>query len=447
MTSRLAPPPTVPIAGRRSGVGRRQAAALLGAALLVTGTAVWARHVPTRLGDAAPLIGTIRLRLSLYALPAAVLAGTGIWAMPTLARRLRWRSLLGASWVLASAWALALAGTSGPNGITHRLTTPDEYLPELAHVHGLGGYLATFTQHVHDPAPGQFLWSTHVSGGPPGMLLIFAVLARIDLDGPAWAALLVVLVGTAAVPAAAITARCVAGQAAARRAVPFLTFPVLAIWVATSADAFFLGVGTWGVALLAVAARTASRRRADAAALGGGLLLGLALYCSYGIAPLGLLALAVVISPRRPRPLLLGAVGVALVAAGFAGFGFWWSTGLTATRVRYAEGIATIRPYGYFLLANLAALAVALGPAAIAGLAALRGRSRLWWPVGAALLAVAGADLSGLSKGEVERIWLPFAIWLLLATAELGDESTRRRWLAAQIGTALLLQVHLTTYW
>ena len=215
-----------------------------------------------------------------------------------LARRLRWRPLLVASWVLASAWALALAGTSGPNGITHRLTTPDEYLPELAHVHGLGGYLATFTQHVHDPAAGQFLWSTHVSGGPPGMLLTFAVLARIGLGGPTWAALLVVLAGTAAVPAAAMTARCVAGQAAARRAVPFLTFPVLAIWVATSADAFLLGVAAWGVALLAVAARTASRPRGDAAAVGGGLLLGLALNCSYGIAPLGLLAVAVVVSVR-----------------------------------------------------------------------------------------------------------------------------------------------------
>ena len=96
-----------------------------------------------------------------------------------------------------------------------------------------------------------------------------------------------------------------------------------------------------------------------------------------------------------PAALLVGALG------------FWWWTGLAATRVRYAEGIATIRPYDYFVLANLAAFAVALGPATVAGLASLHRRSRLRWPVGAALLAVAGADLSGLSKGEVERIWLP----------------------------------------
>ena len=37
----------------------------------------------------------------------------------------------------------------------------------------------------------------------------------------------------------------------------------------------------------------------------------------------------------------------------------------------------------------------------------------------AAALAIAAADLSGLSKAEVERIWLPYAIWLLVATAWL----------------------------
>ncbi|MCF0094986.1 hypothetical protein B0E54_03844 [Micromonospora sp. MH99] len=54
----------------------------------------------------------------------------------------------------------------------------------------------------------------------------------------------------------------------------------------------------------------------------------------------------------------------------------------------------------------------------------------------AALVAVLGADLSGLSKAEVERIWLPFVVWLLVATAHLPTGS-RRWWLAAQALTAL----------
>jgi hypothetical protein len=43
-------------------------------------------------------------------------------------------------------------------------------------------------------------------------------------------------------------------------------------------------------------------------------------------------------------------------------------------------------------------------------LALFRLRDRqLWLLVGAALTAVLLADVSGLSKAEVERIWLPFA--------------------------------------
>ena len=38
---------------------------------------------------------------------------------------------------------------------------------------------------------------------------------------------------------------------------------------------------------------------------------------------------------------------------------------------------------------------------------------------GAAVLCVLAADLSRMSKAEVERIWLPFVPWLLLSTALL----------------------------
>ena len=49
-----------------------------------------------------------------------------------------------------------------------------------------------------------------------------------------------------------------------------------------------------------------------------------------------------------------------------------------------------------------------------------------------ALLAVVLADLSGMSKAEVERIWLPFLPWVMLATAALpvgraGADGTPRR--------------------
>ena len=39
-----------------------------------------------------------------------------------------------------------------------------------------------------------------------------------------------------------------------------------------------------------------------------------------------------------------------------------------------------------------------------------------WLLVGGALAALALADVTGLSKGEVERIWLPFMPWIVTVT-------------------------------
>jgi hypothetical protein len=64
----------------------------------------------------------------------------------------------------------------------------------------------------------------------------------------------------------------------------------------------------------------------------------------------------------------------------------------------------------------------------------------------AAAAAILAADLSGLSKAEVERIWLPFAVWLP-AGAVLVPASDRRAWLAVQAGTALLVNHLLLTTW
>jgi hypothetical protein len=64
----------------------------------------------------------------------------------------------------------------------------------------------------------------------------------------------------------------------------------------------------------------------------------------------------------------------------------------------------------------------------------------------AAGLAVLAADLFGLSKAEVERIWLPFAVWLASAAALLPAPS-RRWWLATQAVTALAVHHLSLTNW
>ena len=63
---------------------------------------------------------------------------------------------------------------------------------------------------------------------------------------------------------------------------------------------------------------------------------------------------------------------------------------------------------------------------------------------GAAALTIAIADLSRMSKAEVERIWLPFVPWLTLSLALLPGGW--RRWgLALQVLTALVVEHLLYT--
>ena len=71
----------------------------------------------------------------------------------------------------------------------------------------------------------------------------------------------------------------------------------------------------------------------------------------------------------------------------------------------------------------------------------------LRWLVGAAVVAVAIADLSGLSKGEVERIWLPFVPFATLVVVRLASSRRAASWIAAQAAVAIALQTLLVWPW
>jgi methylthioxylose transferase len=51
-----------------------------------------------------------------------------------------------------------------------------------------------------------------------------------------------------------------------------------------------------------------------------------------------------------------------------------------------------------------------------------------------------------MSKAEVERIWLPFVPWVLLAASAL-PASRRRRWLFANVALALVLELAVVQPW
>jgi methylthioxylose transferase len=432
-------------------------AAAVGGLLHLLGRPVYASAAPLyahwrpHIGPGTPL-----------ALAVAVLV---CWRGPALATRLPWRRLLALSYAAAVAWTLSLALIDGwQRGIVDRLTNRHEYLHEVPGVTDVTAMLGTFTTRILDLQPDS--WATHVSGHPPGALLVFVWLDRVGLNGGGWAGALCIL--TAALTAVAVphTVRLLGGDDAARAVLPFAVLFPGAVWSGVSADGLFAGVTATGVALLAYGVT----RGSAAGAFVGGALLGFGCYLSYGLVLMVPIALTAAILGRRHRPTAWWALaGAALVAGAFTAAGFDWLTGYHLVIERYYQGVASRRAYGYWIWANLALLVVAAGPAAtvilrratVAGwrsIASPRPRAgpveriggnpgyATWLLPLAAAATIVAADLSGYSKAEVERIWLPFTGWFM-AGAALIPGPDRRSWLTGQAAMALAVNHLLLTAW
>ncbi|WP_369242700.1 hypothetical protein AB5J56_22130 [Streptomyces sp. R21] len=437
-------------------MGAALAAALLVLAAALVGTAV--QHADgTLFVNWPPLLATWAPHVGPGTPVAIVVALVVVAYGPAVAARLPWRALLGTAWASAVVWTFGLALIDGwGRGIARKLTTRYEYLQVIDRFDDIPGTLRDFTHHILLDSPGH--WPPHVAGHPPASTLTFVLLDRIGLGGGAWAGVWCIAVGGTACVAVLVTVRLLAGEALARRAAPFLVLAPSAVWAGTSADGYFAAVAAWALALLALAVTGHAPRTCATAA---GLLFGLTFYLSYGLTLVVVIAAAVLVlgrdGPRpraRPLPLLLcGLAGLAVVPTVFtlAGFDWWEAYRLLVTR--YRQGAGGVRPYGYWVWANLACTVLMTGLATAAGVrrAAVSLRAphdphdrRLALLVVAALLALLIADLSGMSKAETERIWLPFAVWLLPAGAFL---SAPRAWLAAQAVLALLVNHLLLTGW
>src|SRR5690606_11009554 len=117
----------------------------------------------------------------------------------------RWSVLLVTAWVTTAAFAVALASTEGWSALIAPLRGEHEYLGVVPLVRDdPGTFLRTFTDRALD-------YPIHVRGHPPGVPLLLAGMDRVGLGGAGWAAALVVVVGTSAVVAVAITVRALVG--------------------------------------------------------------------------------------------------------------------------------------------------------------------------------------------------------------------------------------------
>lgn len=438
--------PTSLAGGGRADVVTAGAAIVLIAVAAVVGAILTAHGVPVN-ASAAPLFARWLPHLGPGTPIAIAVAAIVVWRGGAYASSARWGRLLLVGYVTTVAWTIGLALVDGwQRGIAGRLTTPPEYLADVDRVSGIGSMLRGFTDHI---AAGPNAWTTHVAGHPPGAFLVFVVLDRIGLGGGGPAGLLCILVGAAAPVCVAVTMRAFGAEEAARTALPYLVLFPAAIWIGTSADGLFTGVVAGGLALLAMPSGSWWGRWRSAL---GGLLLGCALYLSYGLVLVGALALAVVFLGRTDRVAKLVTAGTAvlIVIVAFSLAGFWWPTGYHLVVGRYYGGYGGTRPYPYWVWANLACLLISAGPVIAPALRrAVIFRPRI--PAVVVLPLVAAgvlliADLTGLSKGETERIWMPYAVWLLAATALLPARH-RRSWLVLQAGTALLVNHALLTHW
>ena len=438
---------------RAPWIGLGIAAVLVGAAIAVPPMAHWqvqASLHPVR--PFAPLAGYVDGRIGPGTPVAVLVAALAVWRGFALAGRLGWRVLLVTTYAATVVWTLSLAYVEGRAGLTREIVNHNEYLPTARGIHDVPAMLRGFVERIPAGAPGS--WETHVAGHPPGALLLFVGLVSLGLGGAFASALVITLVGCTTPVAVLVTLRRLRAEDVARRVAPFLVMAPAAIWVAVSADGVFAAFAAWGLA--AVAAATGSTGRGAGRGcwgwgLVGGLLLGCCLLLSYGLLLIAPLVLAVLLTGRSWRPLPAVALGALVPVGVFAVLGFRLWEAYPVLSERYWAGIAAGRPAAYWFWGDLAALAIAAGPALGAGLGSLLGAGRrsprvVRLLVGAAALAVVVADASRMSKAEVERIWLPFVPWLLLSTACLPPR-WQRPMLGVQVVVALLVESLVVTNW
>ncbi len=398
---------------------------------------------------AAPFFATFSPKVSWWALGAVVVAT--VWValavLSPVARRVHLQPwFFGFS---AAGWAYALGSLpqlyrDRPDRIAKVLVSKYEYLP-FARSRTPAQHYADYLSYAAD-AP------IHVKGHPPGITALFRVVDQVGIDTPPRLGAFVTVVWGIGVVFAVKLAH--ASTAHGRGVQPDLspagrevlmarsglTFGLAAVslpavlWAGFSADAIFSTVAV----VYAYLAVVGFQRRSPLLVLASGLAFAVGMNLTYGFASLGLVIVAVflAIEPitnegsslswwtrsywhhRYWSAVLWWSLGVVVILGWAYAAGFNWFEGLELVRKFYWEGIAATRPSWYFVLFGNPAVALfALGPIVVSSWVAwLRG-----WRIrtGSAAVAVAGllsmvaANLSLMSKAEVERIWLLF--YLLIA--------------------------------
>ena len=369
----------------------------------------------------------------------------GLIAAVLLAPRLA-ASSLGPWRFAAAALALGLAlrlglgmGRNGPSALYSVFEVPkpessNEYLPALPALDlGLRFFLDTFSQ------VGTSL-TVNAVGHPPGLLVTLHLLG---IDSAEGMAALTIGAGALSIPLTYALARRLVEEPAARVATLLYAFaPSAVLGGATSADALFATLAV--VALLALVATRKVARTAGPAAL--------AVASFFSWANLGIGALAAFLVWRRQgagdAAKLAAACAVGLLA--FYG-GLYWVSGfdpvgaVRAAESVYREGVASGRPYAFWLFGSPVAFLIAAGlPITWFALRSLGAGG----DVAVALFAVlAISAVLGFTKSETERIYLFLVPPLCIAAATMVPSRRLRTVVGALAAQALATELLFYTVW
>lgn len=389
---------------------------------------------PPALGNPDPAADPL-LAVSLVLFAAAVV----------LAPRLldeRVRPLAVALVLLAGTLALRLALAAGRGGtgawdrvfdVERSFEAPNEYLPALPTVDlGPGYFVDRFAELVPS-------FPVHVAGHPPGLPLVMHYLG---LDTPARLAAFCIVAGALSAPLTYGLARELLDERGARLAGLLMALsPQALMFGVTTADAVYLTLGLLAAWPLAHDARKVSGTLL--ARVLGAVLLAVASLFAWSLLAVG--AWAAILAWRRHGlrsavglSVICGVVLLALHGAFSALTGFDPIGTVRATEEVYRLGVASVRPYWYWVLGSPVGFLLVLG-LPITWLA-LRELAR-GTPEAVAIFAVlAIAAVMGFTKAETERIWLFFAPFVCLAAARA---LARRPELVVPVAAALAAQALL----
>jgi hypothetical protein len=308
-----------------------------------------------------------------------------------------------------------------------------EYLPGLTELRqGVAAYFGHFAQ-LEPSLP------LHAAGNPPGPLVVLHLLG-IHTAGAL--AALCIAVGALTAPLAYDLGHTIGGEQRGRTAGVLTAFtPSLLLFGVTSADYAFAAIGL-GVACLLTRPSARARRGGALLAAGASMLSWLLLAIPVWAALLALRREGA----RRALALaaLTGAAVIALNATLVLITGYDPIATLRATDAVYRRTTAT-RPYAFWLFGSPVAWAVALGlPTAMLALRAVAKSD----PAAVALaIVVILSSILGFTKGETERIWLPFAPLACVAAAATVRSRRLAPVLPILTAQALAFELLFNTIW